>query len=104
MTPVRKSVYRGLPTSWMRSTARPASTIIMMILPASEGWRLKGPISIHRLDPLTALPSTNTIASAPSRPPHSAQAQRARRSRLTRVATIISTTPIATKRIWRSRK
>ena len=76
---------------------------MMMTLPISDGCRLKGPMSIQRFEPLIASPAAKTMASEPSSPPQSAHAQRASRSRLTRVATIIATTPTATKRICRSR-
>ena len=92
---------RALPTSSMRSMAMPVRMIASSTLPISEGWRLKGPMSIQRLEPLTAVPTTNTTASDPSRPPHRPQAQRASLSRLRRVATIISTVPTVMKRICR---
>ena len=55
----------------------PASTTIRMIFPNSDGWRLNGPMSIQRCEPRVASPAAKTTASAPSRPAHSAHAQRA---------------------------
>ena len=76
---------------------------MMMTLPNSDGCRLKGPTSIQRCEPRVASPAAKTMASEPSSPAQRAHAQRATWSRLTRVATIIATTPTATKRICRSR-
>ncbi len=52
----------NVPTARPRSETKPASASTNASFPNSDGWKVKKPSEIHRVDPRAACPTTRTKA------------------------------------------